>query len=345
MPDHWLSAAAGLNHPGLPKVSAIIPCYNGGEMLRRAIESVLRQTMWDAMELILVDDGSRDGTLELLDGFAARPGITVLKNGSNRGISATKNRGVGAARGEFIAFLDQDDLWLEDKIAKQSALFLDPQLGLAVCALSYQDDQGRQLGTPLLPAEMRQLPAPGLLTIDRATAAFLLKFPVPSASTVMVRKSCFDRYGLLNEKLYSGDEIEFCSRVIGGHRIAFAALPLVSKTVHGANASNNIGKMRLARLMLLDEIVANVPELQKYQAERKAEIYYLNGREALLLGRRLEARGDFIQSIRHDRYGARYYLGIALTWKVADRPIRWVRELKRTLRGIFRRPRGLDPLP
>jgi len=344
MPDHWPTAAAGANHPGLPKVSAIIPCYNGGEMLRRAIESVLQQTMWEAMELILVDDGSRDGTLELLDGYAARPGITVLKNGTNRGISATKNRGVGAARGEFIAFLDQDDLWREDKTEKQSALFSDTRLGLAVCSLNYRDDQGRHLGTALLPSEMRHLSQPGLLTIERATVAFLLKFPIPSASTVMVRKSCFDRYGLLNEKLYSGDEIEFCSRVIVGHRITFGALPLVSKTVHGGNASNNIGKMRLARLMLLDEIVANVPDLQKYQAARKAEIYYWNGREALLLGRRLEARNDFIQSIRLDRYGTRSYLGVALTWKVAERPIRLVRELKRTLRGLFRRPRGSEPL-
>ena len=345
MPEPCQTIAAGPKTPGLPKVSAVIPCYNGGEMLRRAIKSVLSQTLWDVMELILVDDGSRDGTQELLDGYAAMPGITVLKNGTNRGISATKNRGVGAARGELIAFLDQDDLWREDKIEKQSALFLDPGLGLAVCSLLYRNEQGSYLGTAPLPSEMRQLSPSGILTIDHATAGMLLKFPVPSASTVMVRKACFERYGLLNELLYSGDEIELCSRVIRGYRIAFSALPLVFKAVHGGNASNNVEKMRLARLMLLDTIIVNLPGLQKYQAPRKAEIHYWNGRESLLLGRRLDARSDFMQSVRHDRYCPRYYLGIAMTWKVADRPIRWVRELKRTLRGISRRPQGPEPLP
>jgi len=317
-----------------PKVSVVVPCFNGEKMLEKAIESVLSQTVWDSMELIIVDDKSTDGSLELLKQYDDNPKITVLKNEINRGISATKNHAIRAAKGELVAFLDQDDIWWKDKIEKQSSLFLDSEIGLAVCSVIYQDELGANKGKSQLPPGKYHTIKPQVIAIDHTSPELLLKYPVASASTVMVRKACFDEYGLLNEKLYSGDEIELCSRVLGRYKIVFDEQPLVFKIVHDKNASGNVEKMRNARLMLLDELVKNLPILKKYESARKADIFFVNGVECLLLGRRLDAREDFIQSIKNNKGCVRYYIAFCMTIKMADAAIKRLREFKRTIRRL-----------
>jgi glycosyltransferase involved in cell wall biosynthesis len=90
----------------LPKVSVIIPTFERGWCLREAVDSALAQEFAN-FELIVVDDGSTDGTAELLEAY--RPKVRLLRQ-ENRGVSAARNRGIAAARGELIAFLDSDDL-------------------------------------------------------------------------------------------------------------------------------------------------------------------------------------------------------------------------------------------
>ncbi|MGB7730546.1 MAG: glycosyltransferase family A protein, partial [Candidatus Acidiferrum sp.] len=99
-----------------PKVSVIIPTYERAEKVQRAIESVLGQTVTD-FEVIVVDDGSSDGTGNVLaEKFGDR--IRYYAQ-TNQGVSVTRNRGVQEARGEWVAFLDSDDLWEKDKLESQ----------------------------------------------------------------------------------------------------------------------------------------------------------------------------------------------------------------------------------
>lgn len=101
-----------------PLVSVVIPTYNRAHIVGEAIESVLSQT-YENVEVIVVDDGSTDNTFESLSPLI--PTIRLLRQ-ENAGPSAARNRGIAAANGEFVAFLDSDDLWLPEKLARQMAL-------------------------------------------------------------------------------------------------------------------------------------------------------------------------------------------------------------------------------
>lgn len=103
----------------VPKVSVVIPTFNRAHSLGRAIDSVLGQTYAD-LELIVVDDGSSDGTAELMRSFTD-PRLRYVQQARNLGVSAARNRGIAEARGEWLAFLDSDDLWLAQKLERQFA--------------------------------------------------------------------------------------------------------------------------------------------------------------------------------------------------------------------------------
>src|SRR5919107_1349308 len=105
-----------------PRVSVIVPAYNAAGFLKRALHSALAQTMPD-LELIVVDDASGDSTLALAHDVAARdPRVRVLHNERNRGMYPTYNRAIDAARGEWIAALDADDVWLPDRLERMLAV-------------------------------------------------------------------------------------------------------------------------------------------------------------------------------------------------------------------------------
>ena len=101
----------------MPKVSVIIPTYNRAEFLRSAIESALSQTFKD-LEVVVADDKSTDHTREVVESFKDRR-IKYILNEGKKGPSATRNTAILASEGEYIAFLDDDDEWLPDKLQRQ----------------------------------------------------------------------------------------------------------------------------------------------------------------------------------------------------------------------------------
>ena len=92
-----------------PLVSVIMPVYNGAATICQAIDSVYRQNV--PLELLVIDDGSTDQTVEILSAYQDRPDFRYLKNAQNIGAAASRNRGVHEAHGQYIAFLDADDWW------------------------------------------------------------------------------------------------------------------------------------------------------------------------------------------------------------------------------------------
>lgn len=101
----------------MPSVSVIIPTYNRASILPRAIDSVLSQTFED-FELLVVDDGSNDRTLTVLDSYDDER-LRVITHGTNKGANVARNTGIEHANGEFIAFLDSDDTWHREKLGRQ----------------------------------------------------------------------------------------------------------------------------------------------------------------------------------------------------------------------------------
>ncbi len=113
----------------MPRVSVIIPTYNRAGMVLEAVASVQAQG-WRDFELIVVDDGSADGTRESLE--ALGPGVKLLSLSRRRGASAARNLGIEAAQGEWLSFLDSDDLWLPEKLERQMA-YLEAHPDLRIC--------------------------------------------------------------------------------------------------------------------------------------------------------------------------------------------------------------------
>src|SRR5687767_8549903 len=129
-------------HPGL--VSVIIPTYNRGYIIKPTIESVLAQT-YGNFEIIVVDDGSTDDTRTVIEQFGAR--VRYLYQ-PNAGLAAARNTGLGAARGEFIAFQDSDDTWVPWKLEAQMALMRHiPQLSVVWTDMTAISPQGQVIRT------------------------------------------------------------------------------------------------------------------------------------------------------------------------------------------------------
>jgi teichuronic acid biosynthesis glycosyltransferase TuaG len=125
-----------------PLVSIITPCYNSAGFVAETIQSVLAQT-YKPWELIIVDDKSKDDTCKLVEEFRAeRPNITLIQLAENGGVANARNVGLTAAKGRYVAFLDSDDIWLSDKLAKQVAYMEEKGLPMSFCAYQRINEQG-----------------------------------------------------------------------------------------------------------------------------------------------------------------------------------------------------------
>jgi glycosyltransferase involved in cell wall biosynthesis len=133
-------AQAGFSTNSTPTVSVVTIFLNGERYLAAAVDSVLAQS-WEDFELLLVDDGSSDGSTGLAKGYADRdPRVRYLEHPGhvNRGMSASRNRGIDAARGTFLAFIDADDVWRPEKLGEQLAIMRrHPELGMVCGAVNY----------------------------------------------------------------------------------------------------------------------------------------------------------------------------------------------------------------
>ena len=165
-----------------PGVSIVTPTYNRARFIGQAVESVLAQTMPD-WELLLVDDGSTDNTREVVEPYLADPRIHYFYQ-PNQGQSIARNNALEKARGDFIGFLDSDDLWCADKLEQQLALFENhPDVDIVHGDENMIDEQGQETSRE----NMRRYSG-------RITPQLLADNSV-SITTALVRRGCFDEMG------------------------------------------------------------------------------------------------------------------------------------------------------
>lgn len=171
-------------------VSIVMPAYNAAKTIRASIESIQAQTFQD-WELIVIDDGSKDDTASLVAEVALEDHrIRFLQNEKNSGASYTRNRAIELATGEWIAFLDSDDLWKPEKLEKQLALAqAQPEMVVCYTASSFMDDEGKPYGY-VMPA------------IERLTYKQLLRKNLMSCSSVMIRASVMKGIKMPNDKMH-----------------------------------------------------------------------------------------------------------------------------------------------
>lgn len=221
-----------VNEPRMesPLVSVVIPVYNRAEKVKAAIDSVLGQD-YDHIEIIVVDDGSSDGTPCVLDAYGGR---IVTAGQENRGVSAARNTGIRMARGEYIAFLDSDDIWLPEKISRQIQ-YMQERPGLLICQT---EEIWIRNGVRVNPRNIHK--KIGGMIFEPSLALCLI-----SPSSVMMRRSLLDVVGLFDEKLPACEDYDLWLRVSCRHEIGLLPEYLVVK--HGGHDD------QLSKTPLLDK--------------------------------------------------------------------------------------------
>jgi glycosyltransferase involved in cell wall biosynthesis len=244
-----------VNHPpSSRRVSVIIPTYNRSWCLSEAIDSVLSQTYHNT-ELIVVDDGSTDETPALLARYGNR--LRCLRQ-TNRGVSAARNHGIQAADGVLIAFLDSDDTWQPDKLARQVDFF-DRQPAAKICQT---EETWIRRGVRVNPKRRHRKPSGWIF---EASLALCLVSP----SAVMMRRELLEEMGGFDESLPACEDYDLWLRVSLRYPIHLIDDALVVKRGgHGDQLSGTAGLDRY-RIQSLDKILGG-EELTPSQA-RAAE--------------------------------------------------------------------------
>ncbi len=180
-------------------VSIIIPAYNSASFIHKAIDSVLTQS-FDDYEIIVVNDGSSDNTVECLEWYAGRLQVITQQNG---GASTARNTGIAAAKGEFVAFLDADDLWRPNKLEQQvAAMQVCPEWVACYTETSYKADE------ETLSHKVEQ--SPKLIT-KNLQQVFLHPYLV--TSSFMVRREVLNQVGDFDVGLRTAEDIDLYLRV------------------------------------------------------------------------------------------------------------------------------------
>src|SRR5260370_20951877 len=177
----------------VPKtVSVIIPVFNAADTIAAAIESALAQEFAGELEVIVVNDGSTDATSSVLDAYRGR--VTVLDR-VNGGPAAARNAGVRAARGEYVAFLDADDIWMPGKLEKTLAALDSDSAAMVYTNALMIGANGETLGTTYTPAAERRAPT----MEDMLSGLWNI---LPSAS--VMKRATFDAIGGFREEFATG---------------------------------------------------------------------------------------------------------------------------------------------
>lgn len=237
-------------------VSAIVPVYNGVGHLRETVESLMAQTRMPD-EVLLVDDGSTDGSAALISELVAEHSAQVSFRSfwqENAGQSAARNFAAAEASGELLAFVDQDDLWYPEHVAVLSDQFESaPELGWAYSDFDEIDGSGRLIAREFIRAHQMVHPK---TTLSQILGSDLMV--LPSAS--VLRRSAYLAVGGFDTELSGYEDDELFIRMFRARwKSAFVPHALTMFRTHPASSSRR-GSFRRSRLIFLDKLAAEVPD-------------------------------------------------------------------------------------
>ncbi len=299
-----------------PLVSVVIPNYNYGRFLGEAIESALGQT-YPHREIIVVDDGSTDESETVLRGFGGR--IHWVRQG-RQGVAAARNRGVAESRGALLAFLDSDDAWHPEKLARQVACLSRPAVGLVCCGLEYIDESGRVLGQSLPTQRGRLLKEIALLRWSYA----------PGGSAALVRRASLQRAGLFDPELSTSADWDLWRRIACDDEIEICPEPLVQYRVHAGSMHRDLAVFERDMLRAFAKM---------FQDPAAAAVHGLRRRSYSNLYRQFS--GSYARAGRWGKAVA-YAWRSVLAWPPSAVTLGAV-PIRRLRRRLGRRPEALEP--
>lgn len=278
--------------PGISKslVSVIITTHNRSGLLGRAINSALAQDYRNT-EIIIVDDASDDSTKEVVDSLAGDLRLKYIRHEQCRGGSAARNTGISNASGEYIAFLDDDDEWLQSKIGLQVEVFLngDSQLGLVHCGIirpNKDDVTNKYMPKYRGDVFLRQL----------------LEDRVFSTSSWVVRRSCFfdNRVGMFDENLPGRQDYDMALRISRYYEVDYVPQHLAIVHEDSSNRiTSNYEKRTIGHLYVLEKIRNYIEDFNAVKKRKIISFHYYSMARYLQIYGHFEGGSDFlIRSLR-----------------------------------------------
>jgi glycosyltransferase involved in cell wall biosynthesis len=228
-------------------ISVIIPVYNGEGTIQETIKSVLNQTL-STLELLVINDGSQDSTFEIVSSIKD-PRLTIFSY-PNTGLAATRNRGISLASGDYISFIDADDLWTPDKLEAQfNALQENPQAAVAYSWTDWIDESSELLGRGVYNTQQGEV-----------FAKLLLNDFVANGSNPLIRRQALTEVGGFDESLSAAEDWDMWLRLAA--RYEFVAVPSaqILYRVSANSMSFDVWGMEVSSLKVIEKALAQAPQ-------------------------------------------------------------------------------------
>ncbi len=306
----------------MPAISVVIPAYNASRLIAHTLRSVLAQDLPD-VEIIVVDDGSTDDTAVVVSQFSTVRLVTK----TNGGLGSARNAGIRAAQGEFIGFVDSDDLWEPSKLRLQLELLRRTNLRWAYCdGYVFDANTGELLNQFSRAIKLREGDVLEPLLLDCFIAS-----PTP-----LVHRAVFDDVGFFDETplIHMREDWDMWLRIARGYPIALVPQPLVRYRVHSdANTSREDPLVALASQMaVVDRAIQRNPKrLEPLRRRAEANLFLGTGRSLASRGRLPEAGAVFRKAVRsRPTMLAGHVYGVAC--RLASPILPWAIRLRRRLR-------------
>lgn len=240
-----------------PKVSVIIPVYNGEKYIAYAIESVLCQT-YKNIEIIVVDDDSKDKTAEVVRNYQEtynqtdkQEGLTYIYQ-TNQGTAAARNKGIVNSTGEYIALLDYDDIWEPEKIELQVKYMIEHQeVGMVHSDAGFIDKNGNLIDDMKRPK--------GFTVYGRCFKELFIQNKIRT-STAVIRSSCLDKIGLFDENIRHCEDLDLWLRLAREFSIGYVDQILCHYRLHDSNMTHNKVEQLIYRNKMFNKILKIYPD-------------------------------------------------------------------------------------
>lgn len=269
-----------LNGEAVSAISVIIPTYNRKHFISEAVQSVLHQTC-PPSEIIVVDDGSTDGTEEVVSKIAAPIPIVYVRQ-RNQGPGAARNFGASIARGDWISFLDDDDVWCPNKLAVQSNYMMGhPEVALVYAHVEHTDEGGR--------------PIPKAERGDEFSTIIFGSNPPAFPSTVLVKKDVFLQVGGFGVQLRHAEDWDLFARIARQFAVHCLAEKLVRYRWHKNQFHEDPRLIHESWSLFHDSLYRlwkDDPLKQAVLFRKSAQVYSSVAKQYLIMG-------DFQQSRKH----------------------------------------------
>ncbi|MEW5746943.1 MAG: glycosyltransferase family 2 protein [Nitrospirota bacterium] len=316
------------------RVSVIIPTYNRAHYLKKSVKSALRQT-YGNLEVIVVDDGSTDNTRAVLQPYIDDRRIIYLYQNNAGSPAKARNRGLRAASGDYIAFLDSDDVRMPESIERSVALLdASPEVGM-VCAdwlnfkryHSVRRDRKPSWITKAgyiekLPDEFVRERGEDFLILGEDFIYELFNTNFVFTSSVVTRRALLDRVGWFDESLTIGEDCDLWMRICEVAYLAFLTSPLVYRRVHRGSITSSLARNIMDDTRVLEKFMSKRRPLQPYvkkRFHRRLENFYSRSGYFFFTRNNLaESRKRFMRAIRYNPSAYAYYRYFALSLMPMD---------------------------